>query len=260
MNKLTIYTATILAICACMLAPPKGRGAAADADETKKTQDFLALLTPQVTFCPSLKKLSSSVEVRGAKYQAIFSALKASDYTKAGEAISERASGSLDTISCEEFKRYYERKLKEMRFPILLKTTFKLTESSRSDYSGIPEGGRNDKFLYLFRLDTSGRAFLLDWKNSEWVEHPDGIGYVNGNWKSSWGPLLIVAATPNERDDFFRAIYSGSRDLNEERRKDMQRVQLGEMTEKEYDQKYQKILDEFNASLWAKALKWAEGL
>ena len=270
MNKLTTYTATILAACACMFAAPNADAALTDtikkikknvdkpADNsgkkagetgTKANAEAGAQTTStagagenkeqQITLCASLEKLGSSVEVRGERKNILF-----------------------------------------------LKTTFKQQESHRpaNQPAPPPEYSRDAdaKSLYVIRLDTSDSLGSYPtarnlWRESRlhansrevwpelradygWTEHPDGIGYVWNNWNSSSGSSLIVIATQKECGAFFETINAPYKEQLKPLAKDWQRVELGEMTQEEYTQKCQKIIDDAKANMWPKALKWAEGL
>ena len=103
---------------------------------------------------------------------------------------------------------------------------------------------------------------LLANAGGKWEEHPDGIGYIYQWWPGVSGnnPGLIVAAAEKDKAAFFKTIDDYSKEQLERVAKDKQRVNLGDMTKEEFHQKALQIHDETKAEIWARALKWAEGL
>jgi hypothetical protein len=184
---------------------------------------------PQVTLCPSLQKLGSSVEVRGEKKDMLF--LKTT-FKQSG--IGGKAGGKSSSRSRDSKYLFIVRLMSD-------------DEAAKGKARGEwydHQTGAGDAWL-------TATAFGR--------EHPNGDGYF-GNWHPSWGPFLIVVATREECKTFFETINRHHWEQSSPLEKDRQRVELGDMTKEEYAKKYQKILEDAKANIWPKTLKWAEDL
>ena len=119
----------------------KAKAAAAVSKNAPSSQ---TLLTPQVTLCASLKKLGSSVEIRGKDYKEIAKALELRDYATVVKIMSGGREKSYDNSTIKKYMESLEIK----PFLLFVKTTF-----MRED----------DKRLYCIHLNKYNRYREINW-------------------------------------------------------------------------------------------------
>jgi hypothetical protein len=246
-------------------------------NKDKEAQDMLNLLTPQITLCKSLQKANSSVEIRGRDYQEILKVLKAFndlDYNSYSEVMEILGSGGPtkgrrtvgSDIPKSSLQERFLKAIEGRTYLLFLKTSFKISEDAKGlifiNYEKRRDGGSPGRYRTLTREE---QAKMEEWlhlsasSKNEWKEHPDGIGYVY-QWSQTKNPGLIVVATEKESAAFFKTVDEYRREKLESVRKLWQKVELGELTEKEFFQNRQEIIKEANESVMAKFLKWVESL